>query len=127
MCLGGTATGRSENTTQQSVKNADCLIIQLWYKTWEKFGRSSGCFLFRLYSEGNKISICTEHDTLRRVLSMADPKRKLVRWRLHSSEPEVDTVRSAGIKKHAGDPILQVETGGMDTTELDNALPEMLV
>lgn len=50
-----------------------------------------------------------------------------MRWRLRLSEPEFSGMHRAGIKSQGADTLLQLETNGMHTTDLDDDLQEMMV
>lgn len=68
----------------------------------------------------------TEHDTLKRILNLADAPSKLKRRRLQLSESEFYIVHRVGIKDQAADALLRVKTCDIDTTEVDDDLSERL-
>lgn len=56
------------------------------------------------------------------ILNLAEVIDKLACSWLCLSEFQFDAVHWAGIKNHAADALLWLETGGTDSTELDNDL-----
>lgn len=86
-----------------------------------------GWFLLRPYLEVHKFIIRMDHVVLKCILNGADATGKLERWRLRFSEFELDVESKAGIKNQTGDAIAWLEIAGMDTTDLDDDLPKMVV
>lgn len=61
------------------------------------------------------------------MLKLADATGKSASWPLRLSQFELDVVRRTRIKNQAPDPLLRLEIGGTDTTELDDDLSEVMV
>lgn len=90
-------------------------------------GCSLVVFLLCSYWEGHKFTIHKDYDAKKGILNVEDTIGKLARWRLFLLEFECDIVHRAGIKSHAADTLSRIETGGMDISDLDEDLQEMLV
>lgn len=75
----------------------------------------------------HKFTIRTSHDAFKWILNLADATGKLARWGLHLSDFKFHVVHKAGIKSSLLGAVLQIETGGTDTTELADDLPKIQI
>lgn len=57
----------------------------------------------------------------------SDEAGKLARWRLRSSEQELEVVHRAGVKNQDTDALYSLDTAEEDTADLDDKLPTYTV
>lgn len=76
--------------------------------------------LLRPYLKGQQCAIRIGHDGLKWILFLTDATAKSARGLLHLSEARLDVLHRFGIKRQAADALLGPNTGGTDTTYLDD-------
>lgn len=101
-----TKAEKAYDTTQR-----DCLAI-VW-----------SILLLRPYLEGCRLTIRTDHDSLRWILNLTGATGRLARWQLCLSEFDSDVIHRAGVIHQAADALPRLPTGGTDKTTLENERP----
>lgn len=81
----------------------------------------------RSYLVGHKLTIYTDQNSLKLLLTLAGDACKLAYRLLRVSGFEFDVVHKVGMKSQAAEAKLEMKSGGTDSTKLDDDLPEMLV
>ena len=77
----------------------------------------------RPYLEGAKFTIRTDHDALKWLLNLRDPRGRLARWSLRLQEYDYDIVYKPG-KTHAlADGPSRLLTKGLDKSHFDDEIP----
>lgn len=69
------------------------------------------------YLEESRSTIKKDHGELEWLLTMSEASGKLVHYRLRLLQFDFDAVHRAGVKRLAGDALLCLETGGVDTKQ----------
>jgi len=81
----------------------------------------------RPYLEGVRFTLRTDHSALRWILNLSDASGRLMRWRLRLADFDYEVKHRAGIKHQAADTLSRIRTNGEDTSDLDDAIPTLLV
>ena len=77
----------------------------------------------RPYLEGQRFTIRTDHDALKWLLNLRDPRGRLARWSLRLQEFDYEVVYKQG-KTHAlADGPSRLLTEGLDTSHFDDDIP----
>lgn len=127
MCLDAIPTALNEKATQILSRTLNRAAQKYSTALQECLAVAWAVLLTSPYLEGHKFSIRANHDMLKWIFKLADASGELTNWRLCLSELEFDVVQRVGIITQTADALSQLETGGTDTIELDDDLPEMLV
>lgn len=77
----------------------------------------------RPYLEGTRITIWTDHNSLRWLLNMSEASSRLTRWRLRVAELDYKVTYRPGLKKQAAYAISPIPTDGTDQTPLKDEVP----
>lgn len=80
--------------------------------------------LFHPYLGRNRFTICTDHDSIKWILSLSysSSSGRIARWRLRLSKCDFDVVHHAGIKHQPADALSRLPISGADTTTLEDDL-----
>lgn len=76
--------------------------------------------LLRPYLKGTRLTIHTDHNSLKWISNLLDSSSRLARWQLRFSEYTFEIVYYTGIKHPCTDALFRLPTDGGDTTPLEN-------
>lgn len=85
------------------------------------------CLLLRSQLESHRLSIVTDHDSLKWIRNLEDSTSNLVHWRLRTLEFEFFVGHRASIKNQDADRLFWLEAGGAYTTDWNDDFPDVLV
>lgn len=77
--------------------------------------------------ETHIFTIILDNDALKYILNLPDVTGKLRRWQLLLSKSESDLGHRSGTKSEVADALLRLNTGGTDSTYLNDESPKRLV
>lgn len=83
--------------------------------------------LLRPYFNGKRLTIRTDHNSLRLILNVADATGRSSRWLLSQSEFDFDVKHCTHVKHQAVDAQLRLRTDGADNTPLEDDLPVLVI
>lgn len=101
----------ASRTLSESEINYSTIEKELLAIIWAKY--------FRPYLFGRKFQIVTDHRPLTWLMSLKEPKSKLVRWRLKLEEYDYEIIYKKGILNSNADALSRIKIGNSEVADMN--------